>query len=69
MTWSASTVIANQPKNTQLDWIDMVYSVEQWLEQYVGQRGIDWDYYSYTECQQIEFARERDYVWFTLAWS
>ena len=54
---------------TQMDWVDAVSAVETWLEQYVGQRGTDWDYYGYTDCQQIQFKRDRDCVWFKLAFS
>ena len=55
--------------NTQLDWVDHVIALESWLEAHVGQRGTHWDWFNDTEFGQLGFAREQDWLWFTLRWS
>lgn len=53
----------------QYDWVDQVLSVEEWLEQRVGQKEIDWTWVDNTTCACIEFKRARDATLFILAWS
>jgi hypothetical protein len=51
----------------QQDWVDTVVTVEQWLEQHVGVKGEDWEWYSHTGCGQLGFKRDCDCMWFKLA--
>lgn len=53
----------------QADWVDNAVSVESWLTDHIGVKGVRWDYYRHSQLQQIVFERERDCVWFILCWS
>lgn len=60
-------------RNGQYDWVDSVYTVESWLEQYVGPHYQRWVWSMWTLHQvnmcAVSFARERDSTLFLLRWS
>ena len=59
-------------RNGQLDWIDSVYSVESWLDQYIGPHYTQWVWSMWALHQShlcsVSFARERDTSLFLLRW-
>ncbi len=69
MNYRAVVNWASLQPQVQLDWVDLVISVEEWLEEYVGTKGSDWDWLDHTGCSQVGFDREQDCQWFQLRWS
>lgn len=64
----ASLNWASVDRDPQTDWIDRVISIENWLEDNVGERGDRWDWCNNVEFAQVGFVRERDCMWFKLQW-
>ena len=69
MKYPATVNWATLQPQLQLDWVDLVITVEDWLDKNVGSKGTDWDWMNNTTCSQIGFIREQDCMWFQLRWS
>ena len=69
MNYRAAVNWATVQEQPQVDWVDHIVSVESWLERNVGAKGELWDWFNGVACSQVGFERERDLMWFVLAWS
>ena len=47
-------------RDTQLDWIIGIHSVEQWLEQYIGSKYQRWAWHMATNCYNVGVAFKYD---------
>lgn len=58
----------------QIDWIDQVASMEAWLTQYIGLKGVDWTWAKLANTAHpskacVSFRRARDKTLFLLHYS
>ena len=68
MKYPATVNWATLQPQLQLDWVDLVITVEDWLADNVGAKGELWDWMDHTACTQVGFQREQDCMWFMLRW-
>lgn len=69
MNYRATVNWATLQPQVQIDWVDLVLTVEEWLDANVGAKGTTWDWMDHTACTQVGFLREQDCTWFNLRWS
>lgn len=57
----------------QQDWIDSMFTLEQWLDSYVGPHSVEWAYSRQCDLEywqaNIAFKQERNKTLFLLMWS
>lgn len=63
-----ATVLWPRPQ-LQIDWVDRVSTLEQWLVRCVGEENRDWAWVNHTIDATVAFKRERDKTLFLLTWS